>query len=700
MRIMQRHISKSQIKFLNRIQTISPYPNLRNSSSKQPNNKEAEILKLIPSYSLQPNSNLIELTNNSINKSKYEINNLILKMNNQNIEEIANILDNISNKNSMIGDIAQCVCHMRGISKEVYEEAYSSHQLVNSFFTALNGSEDLQRYLSALLDKNIGKKLEYIRVIQSLRYDSSVLVYGDSVYNNTVQIADLSIQLQVLQSLYISEKNALKFKLVFEGYEIFSLPQDLQSELFRYKSSSKYPGNPKLDISCSTRLRFDIPLHLVNKLLNVQSSSIREKAMNSLHQIQHNLLEIYKNIVKIGRERSELFGYHNIAEYTCRYSFFPWQGGEYLSHFLEAILNILPLYIGGRMYDIYEDIFAQINIPKPLQLADFSYICNKLQGLLPTISLQDVWRGIGEIIIKKSFNLDYDLTYIEEDFLIYNIYAPDKKVQKVLLGKIYIDLNGGSNSVYPLISKQSDNSPAVCLISLNLLQFPNCEVTIKDLSTILHEFGHAMGIIQDEQKYQILSASRLPFDIQEVHSIFMQNFAPFFFQGYNCSVIPENIFRIIEVLEFTQLILHVVFDMKIGLGGSNINEDYIINQVTKLYTRCNRSLRYSTHGVTKNHIGECILPDAIISTLGEYLLENRIPDKGDFGCQDYMERNIKEHSSFFLFEEWHIIKPIEYAMYSISQLIANNLWNKYLLVENSSKHNYLNNIYKRLEHQI
>ena len=257
------------------------------------------------------------------------------------------------------------------------------------------------------------------------------------------------------------------------------------------------------------------------------------------HPNEHNNFEVVRRLVNLRQELAQLLGYPTYADYVFK------------RRMAENCANVYDLL--DRLIDAYKDparhdVAAVERLAKEeqgtdfkLQPWDFSFFSHKLQKRLydidaemlrPYFELSAVCRGIFGLATRL-----YGITFRRNESI--PVYHPDVEAYEVLdadgsfLAVLYADYfpreskQGGAWMTSYKEESDGTNRPHVA-ITMNLTK-PTAAtpalLTLSEVQTFLHEFGHALHGIFANTKYQSLSGTNVYWDFVELPSQFMENFS-------------------------------------------------------------------------------------------------------------------------------------------------------------------------------
>ena len=268
---------------------------------------------------------------------------------------------------------------------------------------------------------------------------------------------------------------------------------------------------------------------------------LREKmyrAYNTLctHTNENNNVAIVGKIVNLHREMAQLLGYDTYADYALT---------RRMAEKKENVYQLLDRLIEAYLPTAKEEIEAVRQLYTDLQPWDFSYYANKLKEqrfninsemLRPYFELSNVKKGVFGLATRL-----YGITFTPNTEA--PVYHPEVEVFDVkdkdgtYLALLYCDFHpraskksgawmtsfkeqwtepDGTNSrpqvsIVMNLSKATDNKPAL--------------LTLGEVETFLHEFGHALHGIFANTTYRSISGTNVYWDFVELPSQFMENYS-------------------------------------------------------------------------------------------------------------------------------------------------------------------------------
>ena len=300
--------------------------------------------------------------------------------------------------------------------------------------------------------------------------------------------------------------------------------------------------------------------------------------------------ENVRKIVSLRLELAQLLGYKTYAEYALKRRM-----AEKPANVYSLLQQLLASYKHPAEAEVNEVLqFAKQSEGEDfvLQPWDFAYWSHKLklanynldaEMLRPYLELSAVRRGIFELATKL-----YGITFRRSQDI--PVYHPDVEAFEVLdkdgsyLAILYLDFHprkGKQSGAWMTSYKEqwtesdgTDSRPHVSVV-MNLTK-PTADhpalLTLGEVTTFLHEFGHALHGIFARTKYKALSGTNVYWDFVELPSQIMENFAdePEFLKSFarhyvSGELIPEELIERVRRAKTFQAAYSCVRQLSFGL---------------------------------------------------------------------------------------------------------------------------------------
>lgn len=261
------------------------------------------------------------------------------------------------------------------------------------------------------------------------------------------------------------------------------------------------------------------------------------------HDDEHNNFDIVKRLVNLRREKAQLLGFKTFADFVLTHRMAENAGNVYrlLDQLLDAYMPT-----ARRELEAIADIARRTEGDDFRMMPwDFSYYAHKLkmerynldaEMLRPYFELARVKEGIFGLATKL-----YGITFEENPEV--PVYHPDVKAYTVrdrdgsYLAVLYTDFHpraskqsGAWMTSYKdqWISEEDGNSRPHVSVTMNLTKPTDSKpalLTLGEVETFLHEFGHALHGIFANTRFESLSGTNVYWDFVELPSQLMENFA-------------------------------------------------------------------------------------------------------------------------------------------------------------------------------
>ncbi|MDQ1097336.1 MULTISPECIES: M3 family metallopeptidase [Chryseobacterium] len=276
---------------------------------------------------------------------------------------------------------------------------------------------------------------------------------------------------------------------------------------------------------------------------------------------------LIKELLQLKQKKAELLGYKNYAEYVLE---------ERMAKSPDSVLNFLnELLTKARPYAEQEikelENLAQADGIEAIQSYDHAYYAEKLrkqrfdlndEELKPYFPLEQVQEAVfrlSERLFGLTFTERTDIPKYHEDVKTYEVQ--ENGVYKALLYVDYFPRKGKRAGAWMTsyknqYRKNGENSrphiSIVCNFTKPTKDTPSL-LTFQEVTTLFHEFGHALhGMLADTQ-YPNLSGTSVKWDFVELPSQFLENFCyePEFLKTFarhyqTGSVLPDDKIKKIE----------------------------------------------------------------------------------------------------------------------------------------------------------
>lgn len=281
-------------------------------------------------------------------------------------------------------------------------------------------------------------------------------------------------------------------------------------------------------------------------LANLEDRDLRKKIFEaSIHRADgtgaFNTFPIVAEIAKLRAEKAELMGYKNYASYSLSNTM-----AQTTDNVYSFLKNLIKAYLPKSQAETHAiEAFAREKLGSDfvLQPYDRFYFSAQMKKEQLNISDDDVkpYFNIDSVLINGVFyaaNRAYGLTFKERKDI--PTYHPDMKVYEVIdkttkpLALFYVDFfrrptkrGGAWMSSFAKQSLLRNQLPIIYNVT-NVAKAPDGMPTLltwDEVTTMFHEFGHALHGILSRCKYNTLSGTAVARDFVEMPSQFNESFA-------------------------------------------------------------------------------------------------------------------------------------------------------------------------------
>ena len=359
----------------------------------------------------------------------------------------------------------------------------------------------------ALLNEEDKKKLEKIDIdlsVKSLNFGQNVLAATNAYFKHITNKEDLAGIPEPILAQYAEEAK----ERGLEGYAI----------------TLQYPSYiPAMTYADNRNLRQELAL------------ANGKKAFDGGEFDNQNLI---KEIINLRQQKAELLGYKNFAEYVLEERMA--ESPKKVFDFLNQLLTAATPYAEKEIAQLKE--LAKADGIDKMEAYDHAYYAEKLrkqkfdlndEELKPFFPLEKVQDAVFDLA-GKLFDLDFkEVTNIQKYHLEVRVYEVfENNDLKAVLYVDYFPRKGKRAGAWMTSfknqwKKDSTNSrphiSVVCNFSKPTADTPSL-LTFQEVTTLFHEFGHALhGILADTQ-YPNLSGTSVKWDFVELPSQFLENY--------------------------------------------------------------------------------------------------------------------------------------------------------------------------------
>lgn len=258
-----------------------------------------------------------------------------------------------------------------------------------------------------------------------------------------------------------------------------------------------------------------------------------------LHDNADNNESVVKSIVNLRREMARILGYDTYADYALERRM-----ANNTARVYDLLYQLVEAYHQPALEEVEQvEAFARQSEGEDFQLEpwDFAYYANRLKKqrydidanmLRPYLPLNAVIDGVFGLATRL-----YGITFLPAPEV--TVYHPDVKAYEVhdadgtFLAVLYTDFHpraGKQGGAWMTNFREESDYTERPHVSLTMNFTPPTAdspalLTLQEMETFLHEFGHALHSIFAQTRYASLSGTNVYWDFVELPSQFMENYA-------------------------------------------------------------------------------------------------------------------------------------------------------------------------------
>ena len=276
---------------------------------------------------------------------------------------------------------------------------------------------------------------------------------------------------------------------------------------------------------------------------------LREKvyrAMNSIctHENENNNFENVRQLVNLRQQLAQVMGHKTYADFVLERRM-----AKDVAHVTDLMDKLLEAYRPVAEKEVAEieqlakEKEGENFVLQPWDFSHYGYLL-KMQRynidsemLRPYLRLEKVQKGVFGLATRLygiTFEHAADIPVYHPDVVAYRVMDTDGTFLAVLLADFHPRANKQSGAWMTTYREQwvedktGENVRPIVSIVMNFTK-PTKErpalLTLGEVETFLHEFGHALHAIFSQVKYEALSCTNVYWDFVELPSQFMENYA-------------------------------------------------------------------------------------------------------------------------------------------------------------------------------
>ena len=262
-----------------------------------------------------------------------------------------------------------------------------------------------------------------------------------------------------------------------------------------------------------------------------------------IHNNEQNNLEICKRLINVRREIAQLLGYGTYAEYVLKHRMASNTANVY--KLLDDLIDAYKPTAIEEQKAIEAKAKAMEGEDFIIRPWDFGYYSHKLQMekynldaemLRPYFQLDKVIQGVFGLATKLygiTFKENKDISVYHPDVKAYEVFDKDGSYLAVFYADFY-PREGKQGGAWmtefqgQYINKEGENTRPHVSVVMNFTK-PTAQkpalLTLGEVETFLHEFGHSLHGMLSNCRFESLSGTNVWWDFVEMPSQFMENYA-------------------------------------------------------------------------------------------------------------------------------------------------------------------------------
>ncbi|MEC5158676.1 M3 family metallopeptidase [Chryseobacterium sp. MP_3.2] len=281
-----------------------------------------------------------------------------------------------------------------------------------------------------------------------------------------------------------------------------------------------------------------LPLMTYAKNRDLRKELATVSGKKSFNNNEFDNQDLIKEILSLKQEKAQLLGYANYADYVLEERMA--KSPQKVSEFLQELLIKAKPFAENEVEELKN--LAKADGIENMESFDHAYYAEKLrkqkfdiddEELKPYFRLEKVQDAVFNLA-KKLFNVDFvettEIQKYHEDVKTYEIF--ENGMFKALLYADYFPRKGKRAGAWMTsfksqsIQNGENNRPhisVVCNFSKPSSDTPSL-LTFQEVTTLFHEFGHALHGILANTTYPNLSGTSVKWDFVELPSQFLENY--------------------------------------------------------------------------------------------------------------------------------------------------------------------------------
>jgi peptidyl-dipeptidase Dcp len=492
-----------------------------------------------PPFNLFANEHFKPAIEETIRSASAEIITISENPSSPDFENTIAALDRVGDR---LGDVTSILFNLNSAetSKELQSIAQDVSPLLTRFSNDITMNEELFKRVKAVFDSkdSAGLNTEELMLLEK-NYRNFVLGGAGLGSDKKARFREISEELSTLSVKFeenvLNDTNAFELHLT-EKDDLEGLPDGVIE-----MASMEAKERKKSGWVFTLHFPSYIPFMKYSARRELRKKMYMAYSSRAFHNDSHDNSELSFRIANLRRELSNILGFNNFAELVL---------GDRMADTTNKVISFLEeLYTASnpaahRDFEAVAKFAAENGHNGKMERWDWSFYSEKLQKakfniddevLKPYFVLEKTEKAIFELAARL-----YGIKFVPDDKI--PVYHPEVKTWEVLdndgrfLAVLYIDYfprpgkNGGAWMTgfrEQRTEKEHDIRPLISIVA-NFTRPTETRpslLSFNEVTTFLHEFGHALHGMLTRCTYESLSGTTVARDFVELPSQFMENFA-------------------------------------------------------------------------------------------------------------------------------------------------------------------------------
>lgn len=423
-------------------------------------------------------------------------------------------------------------------SKELQAAVLDISPLLTRFSNDITLNEKLFSRIKAVFESM--DSLELNREQQMLlikRYRSFILGGASLIGKDRLRFREISEDLSMLTLKFeenvLNETNAFELHLT-EFQDLAGLPEDI-IEMAAMEAQKRNMEGWIFTLNYPSY----IPFMQYSEIRELREKMLRAYSSRAFHNDERDNRSLVSKIVNLRLETAQLLNFRNYAEMVLGDRMA--ENPAKVESFLEELHNASHS-AALRDFKNVEDFAAKLGLNGKIERWDWAFYSEKfkkarydiddklLKPYFPLEKVEEAIFGLASRLYGLRFERNDQIPVYHDEVKTWEVYDKDD----LILAVLYLDFhprsgkNGGAWMASFREQRKEKDARIIPLVSIvsNFARYTRSQpslLTFNELTTFLHEFGHALHGMLSQCTYESLSGTNVARDFVELPSQFMQN---------------------------------------------------------------------------------------------------------------------------------------------------------------------------------